>query len=153
MSINKNFVELYALLSDNQEMKVIDLLPQIEELMQKSVTDKTFRYNEDGVLEIFCWYHKEWENTQEIEYGKKASNKSTGLNTFCKVGVNQWTKQQRDYKAKSSALLEKIQTGELKPEDLKAEMDRLALERDKIEPRQEYLERKEAEKQEKLLNS
>ena len=144
--INKNFVELFALLSANTDKKVADVLEQCEELMQSAVTDKTFRVTDAGVLEIFCWYHKVWENTEEIEYGSKKSNKSTGLNTFCKVGVNCWTKQQRDYKTDSAKLLTLVASGKLKPEDLTAKLTELGLNRDRIESRDEYFVRKTNEK-------
>ena len=151
--INKNFVALYALLEENQEMKVADLLAQCEELMQVEVTDKTFRTNEAGNLEIFCWYHKVWEDTSEIEYGSKKSNKSTGLNTFCKVGVNCWTKQQRDFKTDSAQILIDVSKGELAPEMIAEKLKDLGVARDMIEPREDYLLRKAAEKQAKLLAS
>ncbi|RLB62545.1 MAG: hypothetical protein DRH08_12295 [Deltaproteobacteria bacterium] len=144
--INKNFVELYALLSANEDKKVADILEACEELMQSAVTDKVTRMTEDGVLEIFCWYHKVWERTDEIEYGSKKSNKTTGLNTFCKVGVNCWTKQQRDFKTESAKMLDMIAAGKVKPEDIAAKLNELGLERDRIESREEYFARKDAEK-------
>lgn len=150
MNINKNFVELYAFLVANQDKQIGDIMDEAVEYMQKETVDKTSRIDEDGVLWIFCWYHKVWESTAEIEYGSKASNKSTGLNTFCKVGVNQWTKQQRDYKSKSAALLEDVATGEMSPDQLSERLKELALERDTIVPRDEYLARKEEERLQKL---
>jgi len=127
-------------------MKVSDILDQCEELMQSEMTDKITRIDEYGILWVFCWYHKVWENTEEIEYGSKVSNKSTGLNTFCKVGVNCWTKQQRDFKTESAKVLTDVADGKLKPEDIQEKLLELGIAKDKIESRDEYFIRKENEK-------
>lgn len=144
--IGKNFSELYAFLSANQDKTVADVMADCEAMMQSELTDKTFRYTDAGVLEVFCWYHKVWENTDEIPYGNKASNKSTGKNTFCKVGVNCWTKQQRDFKTESAKILTDVADGKLKPEEIATKLTQLGLDRDRIESRDEYFIRKDAEK-------
>ena len=105
MNTKKSFQEVVAFLQQNSDKKVGDI---IEDVLLMTISKKiaeTSRTNEKGQLEVYCWYHKEWENTTLIEYGKKASTE-TGLNTFCKVGVNQWTKQQSDSKKEKAQLLE-----------------------------------------------
>ena len=144
MSVKKVYAEVYALLSANQDATVGELMPQIEEVMQPAVADTNHRFNDAGQLEVYCYYHKEWENTTEVEYGKKASNKTTGLNTMCKVGVNCWTKQQRDAKAAKAGLLDRVASGELEADDLKAELDRIEDGRKAILPRAEYFAAKQA---------
>lgn len=148
--INKNFVSIYDLLMSNKDMLVSDILDDCVVLMHTEVSDKVTRYNEDGNLEIYCWYHKKWEDTTEIDYGSKKSTK-TGLNTFCKVGVNCWTKQQRDYKTQSAKVLIDVAEGKLKPEDIQSKLIELGVTRDLVETRDDYFIRIEAEKQEKLL--
>ena len=151
--IGKNFVALHTLLTDNQDSTVADILEACVELMQSELTDKVTRMNENGDLEVYCWYHKVWENTEEIDYGSKKSNKSTGLNTFCKVGVNCWTKQQRDFKTNSANILLDVAEGKLKADEITAKLLELGKIRDAVEPRDVYLLRKETEKAEKLAAS
>lgn len=132
-TIKKNFVEIHKILSSNENKKVKDILHLLEPLMESKQRDKNHRIDEDGVLWVFCYYHKEWENTQEVEYGKKA-NTSTGLNSMCKVGTNQWTKQQREYKKFKSELLDKVASGEIEPQDLQVEIEKLESDKNKIVP-------------------
>lgn len=143
MSTKKLFQDVVVFLQANKEKKVSDILEEVLLMtISKKVQDVT-RINDDGQLEIYCWYHKEWENTTLIEYGKKASN-DTGLNTFCKQGVNKWTKQQSDAKAAKVTLLDDVAEGKVKPEDINKRLAEIELERNKIYPYQE----KEVEEEE-----
>lgn len=133
MNIKKPFQEIVDLLNANKDAKVSTVLDDIIAIAMSKKQDSTVRRNDKGeVTEIFCWYHKEWEPVEW--YGKKASSHS-GYNTFCKQGVNSWTKQQRDFKKLKGELLEKLMEGELKQENLQEEIERLELERDKVHPR------------------
>ena len=130
MSIKKGFVEIYNLLNANQDSKVEDIMDSLVELMESQQRDKN-HYYEDDDLYVFCYYHKEWELTTQVEYGSKKST-ATGLNSMCKVGTNQWTKQQRDYKQSRSELLEQVASGDLEIENLKDAMDMLETTKDEI---------------------
>lgn len=133
MNTKKSFQEVVAFLELNKDKKVSDI---IEDVLMMTVSKKVAevtRINKKGQLEVFCWYHKEWENTTLIEYGKKAST-DTGLNTFCKVGVNQWTKQQADAKKEQCALLENVAEGEVKPEEINKRLAEIELKRNQIHP-------------------
>ena len=149
-NIKKPYADLFALLNANQKMTVEKLMPQLIPLMESAVTDRTHRYNEKGELEVLCYYHKVWENTTTTEYGSKASNKATGLNTMCKCGVNQWTTQQREAKQAQAELLKQVQEGKVHPQDLAEKLEEIEEMRKRIEPRDEYLARKDAEKRHKL---
>jgi len=131
-TIKKGYTELHAILSANQDMTVKKLMAQLLPIMQQEVRDEAHRYV-DGRLEIFCYYHKQWEFADQVEYGKKANTK-TGLNTMCKVGTNNWTTQYRIYKDSSSKILAKVSAGELSYEDIPAEQAKYAEERNKIVP-------------------
>ena len=131
MSIKKSFQEVVLFLQQNQDKKVSDI---IEEVLLMTISKKvaeTSRINEKGELEVFCWYHKEWENTTLIEYGKKASTES-GLNTFCKVGVNQWTKQQSDAKKSKADLLDEVAEGKVKPSEINKRLAEIELKRNEV---------------------
>lgn len=117
MSIKKVFNELNTLLSTNQDKLVSELMPQLIELMSSKNASgsngPTSYKDENGkVIAVFCYYHKKWELVADHEYGLKAGT-TTGLNSMCKLGVNQWTKQQREFKKAQSALLVKLANGEL----------------------------------------
>lgn len=126
-NVKKQFVELYELLEANKNKKVNTIMPELVALMSKKttgVTNAVQRDDEGNVTHIFCYYHKEWEAIDEVEYGKK-TNSATGLNTMCKVGTSKWTKQQRVKKQANAELLTKVAKGELKPEDIAGEQARI----------------------------
>ena len=112
MAIKKDYQLIVEFLEANQNKKVATILEQLREMCSQSNT-VTFKKDDDGnVTEVFCYYHKQWELVSEHEYGKKASNKATGLNTMCKVGYNQWTKQQSAAKKAKEQLLSRVAAGE-----------------------------------------
>ena len=112
MAIKKDYQLIVEFLEANQNKKVATILKQLREMCSQSNT-ATFKKDADGnVTEVFCYYHKRWELVSEHEYGKKASNKATGLNTMCKVGYNQWTKQQSAAKKAKEQLLTRVAAGE-----------------------------------------
>ena len=122
MTIKKQFVELNALLELNKNKKVSTILPQLIEIMSRknnsSGQANTFHKTEDGeIVAIYCYYHKQWELVNKAEYGAKA-NTATGLNTMCKEGVSNWTKQQRTKKKAEVAMLTQLSSGELLPEEI-----------------------------------
>jgi hypothetical protein len=133
MSIKKPFVEIHKILLENSDKNISEVLPLLEPLMEAQVRDKAHKYDDDGNLWIFCYYHKEWEQVGEIEYGSK-KNTATGYNTMCKVGVNQWTKQQREFKKAKAELLDKVMAGEVDAADLNDEIAALEEKKDEIVP-------------------
>lgn len=116
-TIKKQFVEIHAILTDNKNKKVSTILADLEALMVSKTQQRTYRTNDDGNLEIFCYYHKQWEDVTVVEYGKKASTK-TGLASMCKEGVSHWNKQQRDMKLAKNALLDNLAKGDITVQDL-----------------------------------
>ena len=137
--VKKQFEELYTLLVENKNKKVNTILPQLIELMQRknnaSGQSHTFLKNEEGeVTHVYCYYHKKWEDVTVAEYGNKKGT-ATGLNTMCKEGVSNWTKQQRVRKQLEAGLLTKLMAGDLQTEDLPAEQERIAADARAIVPR------------------
>ena len=126
MTIKKQFEALHALLEANKNKKVSTLMPQLMELMETKQLQKTFKTDEFGVVtHVFCYYHKEWEEVGLIPYGNKKSSAS-GLNSMCKEGVKQWTKQQKVLKeleaelnTTKSALMQQLLDGEIDNEQAK----------------------------------
>lgn len=123
-NIKKGFVEIHELLMANKDLKVKDIMDQLVGLMESQQRDKNHYTDENGDLYIFCYYHKEWELVGQVEYGSKKST-ATGYNSMCKIGTNQWTKQQRDFKQSRGELLDKVASGDLEIEDLKDAMSQL----------------------------
>lgn len=148
VAIKKNFVELVELLQNNKDKKVSSILDEVLELVTSKKRETTVRYNDDGIpKEIFCWYHKEWEPVDW--YGTKKSS-HTGYNTMCKVGVNQWTTQQAEAKKAKAKVLEDVAEGEIKPEEIQTELEKIEAQRQEILPRELYLEEQARKAQEKL---
>ena len=120
VAVKKVFVELFNLMNDNKNKKVSTILAEATALMSKSTNAvaETTRYDEEGNLtHVYCYYHKEWECIKECEYGTKKNTKS-GLNTMCKLGVSNWTKQQRAKKKAESELLTKLVAKEITADEL-----------------------------------
>lgn len=132
MAIKKDYVELVNFLETNKNKKVETILDIVREMCSQKV-ETTFKKDENGnVTHVFCYYHKVWEDVSQVEYGKKASNKATGLNTMCKVGLNQWSKQQRVAQKEKNELLEKMAKGEVTQEEFTQELDAIELRRNTI---------------------
>lgn len=136
MSIKKVFNELNTLLAANQDKLVSELMPQLIELMSSKNASgsngPTSYKDENGkVIAVFCYYHKKWELVADHEYGAKAGT-TTGLNSMCKLGVNQWTKQQREFKKAQSALLTRLASGELEVSQLSEAQAELNVAKDSI---------------------
>jgi hypothetical protein len=145
--IRKPFADLIAFLESNKEKKISAILPQVRELCESKKKDSTIRKDESGkITHIFCYYHKEWEPVEW--YGAKQSSHS-GLNTMCKIGVNEWTKRQSGIKKAKEEVLMKVSKGEIKPEQVQGELERIEKESLKIIPRAKSIEalaKKEAAK-------
>lgn len=134
MTIKKQFEELVALLEANKSKKVSTILPEILELCSAKQQAKTFKLNEEGeVTHVYCYYHKQWEDVSECPYGTKKSSAS-GLNSMCKVGYNQWSKQQRDYKKAKEELLQQVADGEVLGGDVPGLLEELEEARTQIVP-------------------
>lgn len=132
MAIKKDYVELVNFLETNKNKKVETILDLVREMCSQKV-ETTFRKDDEGnVTHVYCYYHKVWEDVSQVEYGKKASNKATGLNTMCKVGLNQWSKQQRVAQKEKNELLEKMAKGEVSQEEFTKELDAIELRRNTI---------------------
>lgn len=132
MAIKKDYVELVNFLETNKNKKVETILDLVREMCSQKV-ETTFKKDDEGnVTHVFCYYHKVWEDVSQVEYGKKASNKATGLNTMCKVGLNQWSKQQRVAQKEKNELLEKMAKGEVTQEEFTQELDAIELRRNTI---------------------
>ena len=131
-TIKKDYLELVSFLETNKNKKVETILAAVRE-MCSSKNETTFRKDEEGnITHIFCYYHKVWEDVAVVEYGKKASNKATGLNTMCKVGLNAWSKQQRVAQKEKNELLTKMAKGEVTQEEFNLELDAIEVRRHTI---------------------
>jgi len=120
-TIKKDYLSIVAFLEENKNKKVSTILDELKSMCTKKTNDKTFELDEEGnVTRVYCYYHKCWEDVSIYTYGPK-KNTASGLNTMCKEGVSQWTKQQRVAKQAKEALLTKLGTGELTVDDLPTE--------------------------------
>lgn len=120
VQVKKVYAELFKFLTDNKNKKVSTILAEASVMMSKqtNAVAETTRYDDKGVLtHVYCYYHKEWECIAECEYGSKKNTKSK-LNTMCKLGVSNWTKQQRAKKKAEGELLTKLSVGEIEVKDL-----------------------------------
>jgi hypothetical protein len=117
--IKKGYTELYAVLLANADKKVKSVMDLLIPIMESQVRDKAHYYDDDDRLVVFCYYHKQFEHVDQVPYGKKA-NTVTGLNTMCKVGTNQWTKQQREFTKSADTILDQVEAGTLAYEDIPA---------------------------------
>ena len=125
---------MLAFLQENKDKKVSAVLDSAEfkELIEAKKQGNAVLKDANGnVTHIFCYYHKQWENVKEVEYGKK-KNSHTGLNTMCKIGVNKWTKQQNDAKKAKAELLEKVGAGKVDPKEISSRLEKIEAARNAI---------------------
>jgi hypothetical protein len=123
MTIKKQFVELVELLESNKDKKVSSLLDQVIAMAESKKKDSVVIKNADGTIKaIYCYYHKQWELLEEVEYGSKKSSAS-GFNTMCKLGVSAWTAKQVKAKADKEEILIGVQNGEIDPSEIKFKLD------------------------------
>lgn len=138
MNIKKQYEEIFALLQANQNRKVATIMPDLLALMQSksggSDIGKTFLKDDEGsTYAVYCYYHKKWELVEHIPFGAKA-NTATGLNTMCKEGVSNWSKQQRLYKKAKDELLEQVADQKISADELPALLNELEEQRKLIVP-------------------
>lgn len=137
--IKANFQELITLLEQNKNKKVSTIMPEILTLVTTKQKHKASIRDDNGdVLAIYCYYHKQWELIDECEYGKKKSS-STGLNTMCKEGTSNWTKQQRQAKQQKELLLTQLANGEITHDALTDKLQEIEEARTVIIPREDGL--------------
>ena len=138
-SIKKDFQAIYDLLKANENKKVATLMPQLLKLVQAKQSQKNFVTDELGnVTHVFCYYHKKWEPIAEVEFGAK-KHSASGLNSMCKEGVNQWSKQQREAKQAREDLLMMVSEGKEKAENLQDKLAEIETNRTRIEPRSDEI--------------
>lgn len=124
MAIKKVYIALIEFLEANKDSKVKTILDGAIELCSAKVgggrnAENVLRNEAGEVVAVFCYYHKMYEPVADVEYGKKATS-STGLNSMCKEGTSNWTKQQRAYKKAGEEMLTSIQNGEMEVADMEA---------------------------------
>ena len=120
MNIKKQYEELVAYLEANKNRKVSAVLNDVYTICESKTKGRTFAKNDKGdIVAIFCYYHKQWEMLDAVEYGSKKSS-STGYNTMCKKGVRGWTQTQAQLKKLETELLAKVMVGDIEPSDVKA---------------------------------
>lgn len=127
MKIKKAYQSIIDLLEANKSATVADIFEQAVSLASAKVgtggggKPSTFHAAEDGtVLAVFDYYFKKWMSPLVVEFGAK-KNSASGLNSMCKEGVSNWTKQRREYDKVKETILERVLAGDLSPENAKAE--------------------------------
>lgn len=122
-NIKKAYVNIIALLQDNEDAQVADILPRAIELASAKSgggngRSSTFvRDSEGNIIAVKCFYFKRWMNPADVAFGAKKSSAS-GLSSMCKEGVSLWTKQQRAFaKGKEQALAD-VMAGDITADEL-----------------------------------
>lgn len=140
MAIKKAFQDLYNFLDANRSKKVETIMAEVENLCSSSRggaggAGTNFVKNEETgeITAIFDYYFKKWVHPAVVEFGAKKGS-ATGLNSMCKLGVSNWTKQNRLFKEGKSKLLEDVAAGEVAPADIPAAIEALEAEKNAIQP-------------------
>jgi len=139
--LKKPFVALFDLMSANLDLTVRELLPQLAALAKTkggtpgSTPSSLVISDAQGVaVAIRCYYFKRFMplvGDLAVEFGKKA-NTATGLNTMCKDGVSNWTKQQGVARTAMSQLLEDVESGEVLPSDISTVREEITAAKERI---------------------
>ena len=141
MAIKKAFQPIIAFLEENKGSKVSTILDGAIELASAKVgggrsAENVLRDDEGNVVAVFCYYHKRYEPVADVEYGKKATS-STGLNSMCKEGTSNWTKQQRVAKKAGEQMLNDVMDGKLAREDMQAAREEIDTAKNVVIPRED----------------
>lgn len=140
-TIKKAYVTIIELLQANLGVSVEEILPQVIELASARTgagggKASTFHRDEAGtVVAVKCYYLNKWLHlgAEDVEFGQKASSAS-GLNSMCKFGMSQWTKQNNAAKKAREELLAKIASGEVAQGEIQDHLARIDQEREAILP-------------------
>lgn len=135
-TIKKDFVAIVELLEANKGKKVKDILEHVLELTSAKTTRTFFKNEANEVTVVYCYYHKKFEVVAKADYGQKAGTPS-GLNSMCKEGINQWTKQQRIAKLARETLLNEVASGKVQASDLHLKLAEIDVEKSVIVARQD----------------
>lgn len=132
-NIKKQFQPLVEFLLANQNKSVKTILDQVLEMTQTKSTQMASYSDENGqVIAIKCYYFKRWMLLDEVEFGTK-KHSTTGYNTMCKIGANQWSKQQRDAQKAKDDLLSQVSTGTIPYGELTDRTAQIEVDRQKID--------------------
>lgn len=141
MAIKKAYAEIVSVLEANKGKKVSEVLDQVIALASAK-TDRasggtSFLKDSKGqVVAVLDYYFKRWMplvGDKAVDFGAK-KNTATGVNSMCKAGVSEWTKQQRVAKQAGADLLKKVASGEIKPSDIAKEQEAIEAARKAIVP-------------------
>ena len=140
-TVKKAYTEIVSLLEANKGKKVSEVLEQVIELASAKSggggAGTTFIKDATGkTVAILDYYFKRWMplvGDKTVEFGAKQKT-STGFNSMSKLGVSEWTKQQRVAKQANADLLTKVAKGEVKPSDIAKEQEAIEKARASIVP-------------------
>jgi hypothetical protein len=96
----------------------------------------TFHRNDDGVVvAVKCYYLDKWLHlgAPGVEFGEKKSSAS-GLNSMCKHGMSNWTKQNNAAKKEKEELLTRVSEKEVDASEVPNELKAIAERKDAIVP-------------------
>ena len=131
--------KITELLEQNSNKKVSTITDELMALvsgLKRGVSTTVVRDADGEVFAIYCYYHKKWELISECEFGAKKSTAS-GLNSMCKEGVSNWTKQQRVAKVAKLGLIDQLMAEEIQQSDLVGLQAEIELARTYINPRED----------------
>lgn len=140
MAIKKAFQPLIEFLEQNKQKNVNTILEDVKDMCSAKsgggAVNTVLRNDDKEVVAVFCYYHKQWELVDEVEYGKKASS-ATGLNNMCKEGTSAWTKQQSVAKKANGELLKSVAALETPAEDILDEQAKIEEARKSVAARED----------------
>lgn len=128
MSIKKAFQPLVDFLQENKDSKVSTLMEDITRICSAKTAggsaSASVKDKEGNVVAIRCSFFEKWFPVSHVEFGKKEGT-ATGFNPMCKEGANGFSKLQRDYRGAKETVLDKVSSGEIKPQDIQKELETL----------------------------
>lgn len=141
-AIKKAFQPIVELLQANEHLTVGEILPQVVGLASAKTGSgggkaTTFHRDEAGVVvAIKDYYFNKWMDPRVAEFGEKKTSAS-GYNSMSKEGTSNWTKQNNAAKKAKEELLTRVQSGEVAPDAITAEMEAIETARQAIVPRED----------------
>jgi len=128
-NIKKAFQPIFTLLTlamqADPEATIASVYPELEDLASAKTgagggKASTFHRDDNGVVvAVKCYYLNKWLHLGApcVEFGEKKSSAS-GLNSMCKHGMSNWTKQNAAAKKAKDALLAQVAKEEVAGSDV-----------------------------------
>lgn len=125
-AVKKAFQPIVAFLEANKDKTVSEILGDVIALTAAKgsrVASASLKDADGKTWAVRCYWHEQWELVDgegAVEYGPKA-NTSTGLNSMCRSGTNQWNAANNGKKKQKEQIFQDLMAQKITHEEAQAQ--------------------------------